>query len=250
LAAASSILRLRDLEHDVLTLDLVFQEGRVMTPAEAKYPVNLRTVPLDERQANLLKQPAAVLHLLDPKTRIPDQFRSYLLSLGARTSLVIPLNLGGQLVGSVTFRFTEDREFRPEELEVARALATQASLAIQLTRLAKAARQSAVLEERNQLVGEIHDSLAQMFTGITMQLGAAKKVMQRGGNNSLSYMERALELAQFGLTEARRSAFSFQPSVIEELGLIRALQKLAERSDIPGRLQCEFNSTQCRTSHR
>jgi GAF domain-containing protein len=108
LGAASSILRLRDFEHDVLTLDLVFQEGRVMTPAEAKYPVNLRTIPLDERQANLLKQPAAVLHLLDPKTRIPDQFRSYLLSLGARTSLVIPLNLGGQLVGSVTFRFTED----------------------------------------------------------------------------------------------------------------------------------------------
>jgi signal transduction histidine kinase len=243
LGAASSILRLRDFEHDVLTLDLVFQEGRVMTPAEAKYPVNLRTMPLDERQANLLKQPAAVLHLLDPKTRIPDQFRSYLLSLGARTSLVIPLNLGGQLVGSVTFRFTEDREFRPEELEIARALASQASLAIQLTRLAKAARQAAVLEERNQLVGEIHDSLAQMFTGITMQLGAAKKVMQRGGDNSLSYLERALELAQFGLTEARRSAFSFQPSVIEEFGLIRALQKLAERSDIPGKLQCQFNST-------
>jgi signal transduction histidine kinase len=243
LGAASSILRLRDFEHDVLTLDLVFQEGRVMTPAEAKYPVNLRTMPLDERQANLLKQPAAVLHLLDPNTRIPDQFRSYLLSLGARTSLVIPLNLGGQLVGSVTFRFTEDREFRPEELEIARALASQASLAIQLTRLAKAARQSAVLEERNQLVGEIHDSLAQMFTGITMQLGAAKKVMQRGGDDSLTYLERALELAQFGLTEARRSAFSFQPSVIEEFGLIRALQKLAERSDIPGKLQCEFNST-------
>jgi signal transduction histidine kinase len=241
LGAASSILRLHDFEHDVLTLDLVFQEGRVMTPAEAKYPVNLRSIPLDERQSNLLKQPAAVLHLLDPSTRIPDQFRSYLLSLGAKTSLVIPLNSGGQLVGSVTFRFTDDREFRPEELEIARALASQASLAIQLTRLAKGARQSAVLEERNQLVGEIHDSLAQLFTGISMQLGAAKKVLQKGGN-SLNYVERAIELAQFGLAEARRSAFSFQPSVIEDFGLIRAMEKLVERSNIPGRLRCEFES--------
>jgi len=155
--------------------------------------------------------------------------------------LVIPLNLGGQLVGSVTFRFTEDREFRPEELEIARALASQASLAIQLTRLAKGARQTAVLEERNQLVGEIHDSLAQLFTGISMQLGAAKKVMQRGGVNSLNYVERAIELAQFGLSEARRSAFGFQPSVIEEFGLVRAMQKLVERSNIPGRLSCELN---------
>ncbi|MFY9985543.1 MAG: GAF domain-containing protein [Chthoniobacterales bacterium] len=241
LGAASSVLRLRDFEQNVLTLDLVFQQGRVMTPAEAKYPVELRTVPLDERQANLLKPPASVLRLLDPNTHIPDRFRTYLLGLGARTSLVIPLNLGGQLVGSVTFRFTEDREFRPEEIEIARALATQASLAIQLTRLAKGARQSAVLAERNELVGEIHDSLAQLFTGISMQLGAAKKVMERGGNNTLNYVERAIELAQFGLAEARRSAFSFQPSVIEEFGLVRAMEKLAERSNIPGRLRCELS---------
>jgi signal transduction histidine kinase len=47
-------------------------------------------------------------------------------------------------------------------------LATQASLAIHLTRLAKSARQSAVLEERNQLAAEIHDALAQSFTAISM----------------------------------------------------------------------------------
>jgi nitrate/nitrite-specific signal transduction histidine kinase len=175
LGAASSVLRLRNFEKNVLSLDLVFQDGRVMTPAEAKYPKSLQTIPLDERRLNLLNQPAAVIHLLDDIPPIPDAFRSYLLGLGVKTSLVIPLNLAKQLVGSVTFRFTEDREFRPEELEIARALASQASLAIQLTRLAKGARQSAVLEERNKLAGEIHDSLAQFFTGISLQLGAAKK---------------------------------------------------------------------------
>jgi PAS domain S-box-containing protein len=243
LGAASSVLRLRNFEKNVLTLDLVFQDGRVMTPAEAKYPERLQTIPLDERQLALLKEPAAVLHLLDPTAPVPDAFRSYLLSLGVKTSLVIPLNLAGQLIGSVTFRFTEDREFRPEEPEIARALASQASLAIQLTRLAKRARQSAVLEERNQLAGEIHDSLAQIFAGISMQLGAAKKVIKRGGDNSLGYVERAIELAQFGLAEARRSAFSLQPTIIEELGLIQALQKVVERSNIPGRLRCNFHST-------
>ena len=243
LGAASSVLRLRNFEQNVLTLDLVFQDGRVMTPAEAKYPERLQTIPLDERQLALLKQPAAVIHLLDDIIQIPDAFRSYLLGLGVKTSLVIPLMLATQLVGSLTFRFTEDREFRPEELEIARALATQASLAIQLTRLANGARQSAVLEERNQLAGEIHDSLAQFFTGISMQLGAARKVIKRGGENGLTYVERAIELAQFGLSEARRTAFSLKPSLIEESGLIAALQKLVERSNIPGRLHCNFHST-------
>jgi signal transduction histidine kinase len=157
--------------------------------------------------------------------------------------LIIPLTSGGQVNGRLTFRFTEERDFHSEELEIARALATQASLAIQLTRLGQTARQSAVLAERNQLAGEIHDSLAQFFTGITMQLGAAREVFKAGSGNVLSYLERASDLAQFGLSEARRSAFSLQRTIIEESGLIEALQKLVERSNIPGRLRCNFHSS-------
>jgi AcrR family transcriptional regulator len=44
-------------------------------------------------------------------------------------------------------RLLPKRDFEAEELEIVRALATQASLAIQFTQLAKSAKQSAVLEE-------------------------------------------------------------------------------------------------------
>src|SRR6202011_1340663 len=99
------------------------------------------------------------------------------------------------------------------------------------------------LEEKTRLAGEIHDSLAQSFTGITMQLGAAREVFKAGSGNVLSYLERASDLAQFGLSEARRSAFSLQPTIIEESGLVEALQKMVKRSNIPGRLRCNFHST-------
>ena len=74
-----------------------------------------------------------------------------------------------------------------------------------------------------------------------MQLGAAREVFKAGGS-VLSYLERASDLAQFGLGEARRSAFSLQPKIIEESGLIEAMQKMVERSNIPGRLRCNFRS--------
>jgi nitrate/nitrite-specific signal transduction histidine kinase len=173
LGAAASALRWRNHQQNCLTVDFVSQDGRVMTPTEAKYPEDLQSIPLDERQLQILKKPATVMHLLDKSAAIPDSHRSYLVGLGVKTLLIIPLVISRQLIGSLTFRFTADREFHPEEIEIARALASQASLAIQLTRLANAARQSAVLAERNQLAGEIHDSLAQFFTGISMQLGAA-----------------------------------------------------------------------------
>jgi hypothetical protein len=42
--------------------------------------------------------------------------------------LIIPLTSGGQVNGQLSFRFTEERDFDPEELEIARALAIPASL--------------------------------------------------------------------------------------------------------------------------
>ena len=76
-----------------------------------------------------------------------------------------------------------------------------------------------------------------------MQLGAAKKVITKGNGTGLNFIERGVELALFGLAEARRTAFSLHPSLIEESGLVAALQKMVERSNIPGRLQCNFYSS-------
>jgi len=186
-----------------------------------------------------------VYRLTDPQAdflNANDAYRLYLLSSGVKTLLVIPLVSLEKPIGLLGFRFSEDREFRPEELEIARALATQASLAIELTRLAEAARQSAVLRERNRLAGEIHDSLAQSFTGISMQLGMAREVLLNNEDNGLSYIERANDLARFGLAEARRSTLSLQPMAFQDPGLIDALRMLVERSNIPGRLRCTFRS--------
>ena len=98
------------------------------------------------------------------------------------------------------------------------------------------------LEEKTRLAGEIHDSLAQSFTGITMQLEMAKEVITEKDNEAFGYVERANDLARFGLAEARRSVLSLQPMIIKDAGLIESLQRLVERSNIPGRLRCTFRS--------
>jgi signal transduction histidine kinase len=240
LGAVSSTLRICNFDHNTLNLELVYQDGRVMSPADARYPKAWRSIKLGETPFTGLEQPVTVQRVVDPEAPMPDSQRSYLLALGVKTVLVIPLISLAQQIGALSFRFTDDRDFRSEEFEIARALATQASLAIQLTRLAKAASQSAVLEERNRLAGEIHDSLAQSFAGIAMQLDAAHEVIKTKRNDGLGYVERANDLARFGLAEARRSALSLQAAVIEESGLIEALQMLVERSNIPGKLRCTF----------
>jgi signal transduction histidine kinase len=242
LNASSSALFLRGDESDFLMLDLVFQDGDVLTPAEASFPEELRSVRLSKRELELTEQPTLLVNLLNDPVLISDSHRSYLLGLDVKILLIIPLIVGSRLVGSLNFRFTDDREFRLEEIEIARALAAQTSLAIQLTRLAKTARQSAVLEERNRLAGEIHDSLAQSFSAIATQLNLAGEVIEAKEDDGVKYLDRAKDLARFGLAEARRTALNLHPFILEKIGLTETIAMLVERSNVPGRLQCSLSA--------
>ena len=89
-------------------------------------------------------------------------------------------------------------------MELAQVLANQATLAIQLNRLAEQVGQSAVLEERNHMAREIHDTLAQGFTGIVIQLEAAESALATPERAQI-HLDRARQLARDSLTEARRS---------------------------------------------
>jgi signal transduction histidine kinase len=244
LGAVSSTVSLFGPDDQTMVLELICQDGRVWSPDEMGYPKQGRTINRDQLTASRLVESISLIPLDSPLAmRLPEVVRTYLVAQGVKSVLIIPLSSKGQINGMLGFRFTGECEFKEEELEIARALATQASLAIQLTRLAKTARESAVLEERNRLASEIHDSLAQSFAGISMQLSVAVRAMARKSKDARSHVERASELARFGLSEARRSALSLRSNIIEESGLIEALRKLAERSSIPGLISCKFQAS-------
>ena len=244
LGAVSSTLSLFGADDQTLTLKLIYQDGRVRSLDEIGYPNHIRSIKRDELMASGLVQCISLLPLDSPlATRLPEGVRAYLAGIGVKSVLVIPLSSKGRVNGMLSFRFIHERAFQEEDLEIARALATQASLAIQLARLARTAKESAVLEERNRLASEIHDSLAQSFAGISMQLSAAGRAMARKSKDAQQYVERANELARFGLSDARRSALSLRSNEIEEGGLIEALRKLAERSNIPGLINCSFQAS-------
>ena len=102
--------------------------------------------------------------------------------------------------------------------------------------------EAAMVEERNRMTREIHDTLAQSFTGILLQLEAAEAARETGMSVE-SYYCRAREIAKFGIEEARRSVLALRPLALEEGGLEQALRQLTERSSITGSLNCEFSAS-------
>jgi signal transduction histidine kinase len=156
-------------------------------------------------------------------------------------TVVYPLVFGSRNVGFLILRFRRNaHEVQRSELLV--ALAQQATLAVQLTRLAYQAKEAAVLVERARIGQEIHDGLAQAFTGILMQLGAVEEFPScKKKNSGLALTHsRIRDLAREGLAEARRSVMALRLDQTRRAGLELALRQLAERSTVPGGVTCSF----------
>lgn len=98
----------------------------------------------------------------------------------------------------------------------------------ELQALHRQARELAVIQERNRLAREIHDSLAHYLTVINVQLEAAQKLGGGQAQFALQHVARARRLAMECLQEVRRSVQSLRATSLEELSLPMALQKLVD----------------------
>ena len=94
-------------------------------------------------------------------------------------------------------------------------MARQATLALHQSRLAEQsrneARRQAVLEERNGIARDIHDTLAQGFAAILMQLQAAQRSSATLPPDIARTLDTAVELARTHMVEARRSVRALRP---------------------------------------
>jgi len=110
-------------------------------------------------------------------------------------------------------------------------------------RFQQVASRQAVLVERNRMAREIHDHLAQGFTGVMLQLEAAEARLSRMQGDPgpiLSRLEYARNLAESSLQEARRSVLALRTRKPEGLDLLGALKVLADRLLAGTEVQVEF----------
>ncbi len=103
-------------------------------------------------------------------------------------------------------------------------------------------RESAVLGERNRMAREIHDTLAQGFTGIVLQLEAGEQAMETNPSEVAGHLERAKNLARESLQEARRTVWDLLPRALEGVSLEEALREEINRFPVEIHEKASFKS--------
>jgi signal transduction histidine kinase len=167
-------------------------------------------------------------------TRLPEPIRHFITHEGLSTTVIAPLVLGGNNLGWITLCAVETPECPGQWWRIAliEAIARQAALALHHSRLAELnrveERRKAILEERNRLARDIHDTLAQGFGAILMQLQAAQREACVLSPAAAVSIETAVELARTHMVQARRSVGALRPNVSGEEDLARTIKRIAE----------------------
>ncbi|MCL4870773.1 MAG: sensor histidine kinase [Anaerolineae bacterium] len=95
--------------------------------------------------------------------------------------------------------------------------------------LAAVERRAGVLEERQRLARDIHDTLAQGFTSIVMHLEAADQALPDDLTTLQKHLDQARGTARTSLEQARRVVHALRPQLLDQRSLPDAIERTAVR---------------------
>jgi len=150
-----------------------------------------------------------------------------------RTWVGVPLMVQERMIGWLSLHHGEPQAYAQHHAALAQTIANQAATAIENARLYGQARRLAVLEERQRLARELHDSVSQVLYGIGLGARTAQALLDRTAiaperKSSLAEpLGYVLSLAEAGLAEMRSLIFELRPDSLEREGLVAALARQA-----------------------
>jgi PAS domain S-box-containing protein len=244
LNANSVSLWLFDNSSDSLILRLSTSDGGKLAAPDPEHPFIKNPLFWKENavvQELLFTAGPVVCDDVDTDPRVNGDWGEHLKRNGTKRFLAVPLLVGGQVRGFVGIRHIDRASYRPEEIELTQALAHQVMLAIQLNEFAEQGQRAAVFEERNRMARDIHDTLAQGFTGVIVQLEAAEDAISCGYRKEAdNHLHRAGELARQSLSEARRSVHALRPRALQEHNFWDALKGTIKNTTVGTALHTKF----------
>ncbi|MBN1811875.1 MAG: PAS domain S-box protein [Anaerolineae bacterium] len=220
---------------------LVHEDGQLRTVGyhgpssqETVARPRLSTERWGELWATLAKGETLIVGDVQADTPLAQTYRQVARHIGGdfstvRTWMGIPLIVGGHTIGALSIEHDQPHAYTSSQAETALAIANQAAIAIENARLYRQARRLAVMEERQRLARELHDSVSQALYSIALGTQTALALLERENPvRAAKPMEYVLSLADAALAEMRALIFELRPDALEKEGLVAALSRHAE----------------------
>ncbi len=161
---------------------------------------------------------------------------------GLRYHASIPLYAHGKKLGVMNVASGNWRELSREDLRLLYTVGDLMGMAVERIRLYSRSMQVGVIEERNRLAREIHDTLAQGLSAVALHLESADALLESGVDRQRvqQSVQQALKMTRANLEEARRSVLDLRAAPLEGRPLAEALAELARERSQQGGLEVHF----------
>jgi len=159
-----------------------------------------------------------------------------------RAWMGIPLKVKQKLVGFLSIHHRQPDYYTPAKAQLARAFANQAAVAIENAKLYNQAQAAAADEVRRRLARELHDSVTQALYSLTLYADASRLALAAGKADSVEKnLDEVLAIAREGMGDLRLLIFELRPPILEDEGLVGALQARLEAVEARAGCQAEFH---------
>jgi len=155
--------------------------------------------------------------------------------------LCIPLVARDRLLGVMSVATEDEDGFSPEAISLVTSVSDQIAVAIENAQLYEALQRkekargellrkimSVQEEERKRIARELHDEVSQSLTGSAFTAEAVLSRLPPGAEEIRVSLEEIRDLAIRTLDEIHRVVYQLRPSLLDDLGLVAAVQWLAD----------------------
>jgi signal transduction histidine kinase len=176
----------------------------------------------------------------------PEVNREITRRLAARSGLWVPLVVRERAIGviGVYDKLGADPRFSDGDLRLAETFGSRAAVAVDLSqRVARNALRRVVEAqelERRRLARELHDETGQALTSILLALRPLEAALEKEKNRAALAELRELVVAT--LQDVRRLAVELRPKVLDDFGLVPALERLTESFGEQTGIKVDFES--------
>ncbi len=177
----------------------------------------------------------------------PEVDRDVVRGFGARTGLWVPLVARSVTIGVIAVhdKLGPDARFTSNDLRLAETFASRAAVAVDLSqRIARDALRRIVDAqelERRRLARELHDETGQALSSILLGLKALEEKVE--GEAALAAVSDVRELVVATLHDVRRLAIELRPKVLDDFGLVPAVDRLTETFGVQTGIGIRFESS-------
>jgi signal transduction histidine kinase len=155
--------------------------------------------------------------------------------------LGVPVVVRGRTIGNL-YLTERDGDFTDEDQRVVESFARHAAIAMENARLHEQVQRLAIVEERERIGKDLHDSVIQAIYAVGLSLDDVPEMMDDEPDEARRRVERAIDSLDQTIRDIRNFIFGLRPALLDGVDLVEGLAALADEFRVNTMIDVELRA--------